>query len=557
MHGKAIVGLLLGILLRPMMVSVLSRVVLVGACVVAAMSTPSSATGASATASVGVLRASGAAVPVITCAQLAKSVLPNASITSAQSVTSGQYHPSESAQRLGGGPGRNLAGRTELGPNPAFCRIAATLRPSSDSDIKIEVWLPQSGWNGKLLTAGNSGWGGSLMYVAMLTALKAGFATASTDTGHDGSMPDGNGGKFSLGHPEKLVDYAYRAYHDLTVDAKALIEAFYGVGPSHSYWVGCSLGGLEGLIEAKRYPADYDGVVAGAPPNPITRFNALQVWPDWLISQDARRLIPQSKYAMIHEAVLKACSSPVGLKDGLVERPDRCDFDPIQLQCRGADGEDCLTSSQVYLLRQTYAGPHNSRTKELIFPGPARGSELEMFAFANGKAPDVALDLFRYAAFQNTTWNLTSMHWDNDVTAAIRKIGPLMHVDSDLKPFFNRGGKLLMYIGWNDYHNPEQLIEYYKAVVQHGGEQARDSVRLFTVPGMNHCLGGAGCDTFDKLGVIDAWVELGTAPQRIIAAKIDDEKIVRTRPLCAYPQVAKYTETGDIDDAVNFACVAE
>jgi feruloyl esterase len=370
-------------------------------------------------------------------------------------------------------------------------------------------------------------------------------------------MPDGNGGKFALGHPEKLVDYAYRAYHNLTVDAKALIKTFYGIGPAQSYWIGCSLGGLEGLIEAKRYPADYDGIVAGAPPNPIARFNAVQVWPDWLISQDASRLIPQSKYAMVHAAVLKACSSPVGLKDGLLEQPDRCDFDPIQLQCKGDDGEDCLTPAQVYLLRQIYAGPHNPRTKALIFPGPARGSELEMFAFANGKAPDVALDLFRYAAFQNPTWNLTSMHWDKDVTAAIQKMGPLMHVDSDLKPFFDRGGKLLMYIGWNDYHNPEQLIEYYKSVMAHGGDQARDSVRLFTIPGMNHCLGGAGCDTFDKLGVIDAWVEHGTAPQRIVAAKIDDEKVVRTRPLCAYPQVAKYTGSGDSEDAANFACVAE
>jgi feruloyl esterase len=443
--------------------------------------------------------------PVAACSALAKLAMPGATITSAESVGAGEYRMPQAAQGVFSRPGMNVAGRISSGPNPAFCRVAATLKPSIDSDIKIEVWLPQAGWNGKLLTAGNFGWGGSLMLGGMLTGLDAGYATASTDTGHDS-----NGGKFSLGHSEKLIDYAYRADHELTVDAKAIIKAFYGKGPTHAYWIGCSLGGLEGLIEAKRFPSDYDGIVAGAPPNPLTRFNALQLWPDYLISQQPNRLIPKEKYVMVHQAVLKACASPIGLKEGLVDAPDKCGFDPAQL---------------------------------------------EMYNFASGEAPSVALDLFRYAAFQNPDWDWKTMDWDKDVAAAIEKVGPLMHVDADLKPFIDRGGKLLLYIGWNDYHNPEQLIEYYKSVMKSGGgETARNSLRLFAIPGMGHCMGGVGCDTFDKLGAIDAWVARGEAPRRITAAKVDDGKIVRTSPLCAYPEVAKYKGTGDINDAASFAC---
>ena len=499
----------------------------------------------------------GTGAPVTPCGALAKLSLPEATILAAESVAAGEYRLPAQMQGLFGRSGMNVAGRTDFGSNPAFCRVAATLRPSRDSNINIEVWLPLSGWNGKLLTAGNFGWAGSLMYGGMLTGVEAGYATASTDTGHD-SVKDGNGGKFALGHPDRLIDYAYRADHELTVDAKAFIKAFYGKGPTHSYWIGCSLGGLEGLIEAKRYPGDYDGIVAGAPPNPLTRFNALQVWPAWLISQQPSRLIPREKYAMVHQAVLKACASPTGLEQGLVDEPDKCHFDPAQLQCKAGDGPDCLTAAQVYLLRETYAGPVNPRTREVIFPGPARGAELEMFNFANGTAGGVALDLFRYAVFQDPNWHWQAMDWDKDIGAAIEKIGPLMHVDTDLKPFIDRGGKLLLYIGWTDYHNPQELIEYYKAVVKNaGGESARQSLRLFTIPGMAHCMGGAGCDTFDKLGSIDAWVARGQAPERIVAAKVEDGKIVRTSPLCAYPAVAKYKGTGDPSDAANFTCAAD
>lgn len=498
--------------------------------------------------------AAAGAASAASCQALAKLKLPGASIGLARMVAAGEYLLPKSG--FGNNPGMNLAGRAELGPNPAFCRVAVILKPTADSNIAVEVWLPRSNWNGKLLTAGNFGSAGSLMYAGMLTALEAGYATTSTDTGHDNAKPDESGLKFALGHPQKLIDYAYRADHLMTVAAKAVVKALYGKAPAHTYWIGCSLGGLEGLIEARRYPADYDGIVAGAPPNPLARFNAFQMYPDWLIQQDPARLIPKEKYEMVHQAVLQACASPIGQKDGFVEEPDKCGFDPAQLQCKATDGPDCLTAPQVFLLQQFYAGPTNPRTHELIFPGQARGSEGDMFMFANGQPLGVATELYRYAVFQDPNWDWKTIDWDRDVDRAQAKIGPLMDVDSDLKPFFDHGGKLLLYIGWNDGHNPEQLIEYYKTLMADAGPRARDDSRLFTIPGMGHCGGGAGCDTFDKIAVIDQWVDEGKAPERIVAGKFDNGNLIRTRPLCAYPLVARYQGTGDPDAAANFICAS-
>ncbi len=510
------------------------------------------------------------------CGALGRLALPDTTITAAEVVAAGQLRPPAAPPPepsggppprppagAGGPPGRgldaimrqpgmNLAGKTTDGPNPAFCRVAATLRPSADSDIRVEVWLPLSGWNGKYLGVGNFGWAGSLMTAGMLTGVEAGYAAASTDTGHDASAPDGQGGRFTLGHPEKLVDYAYRADHLMTVTAKAMVAAFYGTAPTHSYWIGCSLGGLEGLVEAKRYPEDYDGIVAGAPPNPIVDFNAEQLWGGWLTHRDPSLQMPRSRFTMLHAAVLRACASPVGTAQAFVEDPARCAFDPRQLLCRGTETADCLTAAQVGLVEKLYAGPVNPRTGQVIFPGPAQGAEGELSA--DGRPFTVALDLFRYAAFQNPNWDWTTMDWDRDVARANAILGPLMEVDADLRPFFARGGRLLMYIGWNDGHNPAQLIGYYANLLRRAGPQARDSARLFVIPGMGHCLGGQGCDTFDKLGTIDGWVNQEQIPDWIIAAKVASGTVVRTRPLCAYPAIAHYQGTGSMDDAASFTC---
>ena len=244
----------------------------------------------------------------------------------------------------------------------------------------------------------------------------------------------------------------------------------------------------------------------------------------------------------------------MGTSDGLIEEPDRCRFDPQALLCKGADAPDCLTAPQVELMRQIYAGPVNPRTKESIFPGPAPGAELELRGPAGSRPHAAALELYQYVVHQNPNWDWKTMDFDADVALANKVLDPLMHVDADLKPFFDRGGKLMIYIGWNDYHNPLHVVDYYNDVLRTSGTQAKDSIRLFNVPGMGHCAGGVGCDTFDKVGTMARWLETGKPPEQIRASKLVDGKVIRTRPLCAYPKVAKYKGTGNIDEGENFVC---
>jgi feruloyl esterase len=246
------------------------------------------------------------------------------------------------------------------------------LRPSAESEIRIEVWLPLSAWNGRLLGIGNGGWGGRIVYSGaplapgLMEAVALGYAAASTDTGHDASVT-GRGGEFAIGHPQRLVDYGHRAVHEMTVKAKAIVTAFYGTAPKHAYFVGCSLGGMEALVEARRYPADYDGIIAGAPANPMALLNAAQLWPAWLVARDPSKAMPAAKFTLVHEAALMACSTPVGRNDALIERPERCEFDPQSLLCRNGDAPDCLTAPQVELMRRIYEGPSCS-----CLPSPPR-----------------------------------------------------------------------------------------------------------------------------------------------------------------------------------------
>lgn len=486
------------------------------------------------------------------CQALRRLSLPDVIIDVAQPVTAGTYQlPSGEMAFFGNMSGMNVAGQPNESPNPAFCRVAGTIHPSDDSAIKFEVWLPAHGWNRKFMATGNFGWGGQLMSSTMLGGLSQGYAVASNDTGHDSSTASGKGGRFALGHPEKLIDYAYRANHLMTLHAKSIIQAYYGSGPQQSYWVGCSLGGLQGLVEAQRYPADYDGIVVGAPPNALVNFNAAQLWPGWLIQQNPAMKMSKAKFDMVNRAVIAACAGHVGRQQGFIEEPDRCNFAPQQLLCPGADAPDCLSAAQVSLMEQIYRGPVNPRTGQVIFPGPAKGSEAELFIFAGDQPFGNALDLFRYVVFEDPAWDGRNIDWDRDIARATEKVGSLLSVEADLRPFFQRGGKLLLYIGWNDYHNPAELIDYYNALKNNGGE---DGVRLFTMPGVGHCFGSAGCDTFDKLGAIDTWVTQQRPPQRLITSRTRDGKVVRTRPICSYPLSAHYQDGGDVNDAASFVC---
>ncbi len=460
------------------------------------------------------------------CESLGALSVPHTTIALAQSVAAGQFTPPGR-----GGPGGAALFRTL----PAFCRVAATLQPSADSAIQIEVWMPASGWNGKLQSVGNGAWAGAISYPAMATALAAGYATTSTDTGHTG-----NNATFVVGHPEKLVDFAYRSVHEMTVAAKAIAASFYGNGPARSYFNGCSTGGRQALTEAQRFPNDYDGIVAGAAANYPTHLQGAQVWTAQVSHQDEAGYIPPDKYPLLHNAALQACDALDGVKDGVIEDPTRCHFEP-----------SVLTPQQAQVARKIYAGPPN-------FPGLEPGSELGWDTLSGPQPLSLANETYQYLVFQDPSWDYRKFDAVRDVAKAETVIGPTMDaIDPNLRPFFGHGGKLLMYHGWADPGiAPLNSVHYYSSVVDTlgGAAKTKDSIRLFMVPGMGHCRGGDGTDSFDPVAALDQWVTKGQAPEQIVASHSTKGAIDKTRPLCPYPQVATYNGTGDTNTAANFAC---
>ena len=481
-----------------------------------------------------------------TCESLSKLALKDSTITLAATVPGGELS-------LPGVSGNSARQYKEL---PAFCRVAATLTPTSDSEIKVEVWLPAADWNGKFQAVGNGGWAGVISYGAMAQALRRGYATASTDTGHTGGSA-----KFVLGHHEKLVDFGYRAVHEMTVKSKSIIAAFYGDAPKLSYWNGCSTGGRQGLKEAQQYPADFDGIIAGAPANYRTHLQIGQIWTASATLRDPASFIPPSKYPLIHKAVVEACDALDSVKDGLLENPTRCRFDPKVLECKGEDSPTCLTAPQVEAARKIYAGAKNPRTGLQIWPGLMPGSELGWGQTAGGREPiGLAMEYFRYVVFEDENWDWKTFNFDTD-TARTEKLEYGMNAtDPNLKQFVAHGGKLLMYHGWSDQLiTPVNSINYYKSVMDTMGGPARTAefARLFLVPGMGHCGGGEGPNSFDTVAALEQWVENGKPPQQMIASHLTNGTADRTRPLCPYPLVATWKGTGSTDTASNFMCAAE
>ena len=477
------------------------------------------------------------------CESLAKLALKDAAVTKVEVVAAGAFTPPDAGTARGPNPYKTLG---------AFCRVAATLTPTSDSDIKIEVWLPSSGWNGKYQAVGNGGWAGVISYSALAEALQDGYATASTDTGHEGGR-----GIFALGHPEKLVDFAWRSEHEMTAKAKKLIEAFYGSGPKLSYWNGCSTGGRQGLKAAQMVPEDYDGIVAGAPANRT----AISLWIADAVLRDPARYIPPAKYPVIHKGALDACDAGDGLKDGLIDDPRQCRFDPAVLQCKAGDEPSCLTAPQVAAAKQIYSNAINPRTKKEMFASLVPGSELGWGAQAAGPEPSPMIyDQYRYVVFKDPKWDWKTFDFDKDVVKGDLPENLIMNATNpNMDAFFKRGGKLIMYHGWSDQLVPPvNTIEYYDKVVAHmgGAAKAAEHVRLFMAPGMGHCAGGEGPNTFDEVKALEQWVEHGKAPARIEASHSANGRVDRTRPLCPYPQVARYTGSGSTDDAASFVCTA-
>jgi feruloyl esterase len=496
------------------------------------------------------------------CESLAFLKLTDTTITSANTVAAGPF-------TIPGPP--PPPGRPPRDPIllPAFCRVEATVKQA----IKFEVWLPASDWNGNLQGVGNGGFAGSISYAAMIEALKSGYTTTSTDTGHVG----GDAG-WALGHPELVVDYGYRAIHEITVRAKQIMVAFYGMGPRLSYFNGCSNGGRQGLMEAQRYPEDYDGILAGAPANYATHlYPGGLLWLVIATLNDPESYIPTNKLPAIENGALAACDALDGLKDGLIDDPRRCKFDPEVLLCAHDDSVNCLTKKQVVALKNIYAGapPLNGKP---IFPGKMPGGERGWATYMPTPSKNVSYNLsvgfFRDMVYEDPNWDFGSWDFAKGMPYTEKKLaGILDATDPNLKPFRAHDGKLLMYQGWSDPAvAPLNAINYYKSVVasmkgaQPGTferetdafllstQKVEEGVRLFMVPGMSHCGGGPGPNKFDAFGPLVSWVEHKEAPERIIASHSAKDAVDRTRPLCPYPMTAQFTGQGSIDDAANFVC---
>jgi len=482
------------------------------------------------------------------CAALSQELkLPHTTITLATEVPAGTLKLSGPM----GGPGGPPLNFAAL---PAFCRVAGTIRPTSDSDIRFEIWMPLSGWNGKFVGGGNGVWAGSIAYGDMITPLSRGYATAASDVGHQGSPLDGT---FLVGHPEKLTDFGHRAVHETAVAAKATINAFYGNAPTRSLYVSCSTGGRIGLMEAYRYPEDYDGISAMAPANPMVPLMVGSLWTGAAVMKDPASSIPPAKFALVHTAVLAACDAKDGVQDGIITNPPACHFDPGVLQCKGEDTADCLTAPQVAALRAIYAGPRNPRTGQPIFPGYSLGSEAQLPVMTMGKEPfPVATSFFRGPVFNDPSWSFGSFDYDHDVERALAYGSDALDVPpTGLAHFFAGNRKLLLSHGWADgLIPPQSTVNFYQALVKSiGAQRAREDVRLFMLPGMGHCGGGSGPSVVDMLGAIDQWAQTGKAPEELIASNPPNQP-ARSRPLCPYPKRATYSGHGNTDEAENFRC---
>jgi len=466
---------------------------------------------------------------------------------------------------------------TSLTDLPAFCRVAGVIRPTTDSVIKFEVWMPETSWNERFLGVGNGGFAGSIGYSGLAANLRRGFATAGTDTGHEGEAEDAS---WAYQHPEKVKDFGWRALHLTTDRAEKVVAAFYGRAARQSYFDSCSDGGREALMEAQRFPEEYDGILAGATANNWTGLLSSGVDVTQVTTGDPAGYISSMKLPAITHAVLAACDAQDGVKDGFINDPAKCHFEPKILLCKNGDSLDCLTAPQVRSLEKFYHGGTNSHGESLM-SGYAMGDEWQGWKdWVTGHGPGSASGLsyvqnfFRYMVYDDPKWSVLTADVDDAWQRANEKAAAdLNATNADLSRFAARGGKLILYHGWDDQAiSPWSTIAYYENVrKQMGTEKADGFVQLYMVPGMEHCAGGPGPDAFGQLGlpeakgagsgilhVLEDWVEKGTPAKEVVTAKFQGTgktaTVKMTRPLCPYPQVAVYKGAGSTDDAANFVC---
>ncbi len=477
------------------------------------------------------------------------------------------------------------------------CEIAAVSRPTSDSVINFTIWLPPlEDWNGKYLQYGSGGWGGIYQFHEMVGPLAQGYAVAETDDGHQSKdMLGAITPTWALGHPEKLIDFGYRAVHETAMQSKIVLQDYFERPASRAYFKGCSDGGREGLMEAERFPEEFDGIIAGAPANHWTHHFAGFIWDERALNAKPESRITPEQLPAIQKAALAACDELDGVKDGLIEDPRKCHFDPTVLLCHGAANADCLTQPQIDALKQVYAGPKNPKTGEQIYPGYEPGAEAEAGTWLGWIVPFPQIPqgsiqslmgngFFSLVVHEDPKWDWHRMDFSLDVKDADEKAVPILNsFNPDLRTFRDHGGKLIQYHGWGDPAiSPLDSINFYEKVTafltSRPDPRATDAkdvqgfYRLFMVPGMGHCVGGNGPNSFgndatqldnpvdadhDLVMALDRWVTKGSAPELLIGSgKTGGSAQVKlTRPLCAYPKVAHYKGHGDTNVAANFECV--
>jgi feruloyl esterase len=505
------------------------------------------------------------------CEKLSAVKIADTTITSAQSVAAGAFAgPTE--------PFNAMDASAFYKSLPAFCRVVAEAKPTADSDIKIEVWLPASGWNEKLLGIGNGGFAGLIDTMQLAQGMKGGYVSTATDTGHTGSPVDGT---WAMGHAEKVIDFGHRGIHEMTRVAKAVVRAYYTKAPQRSYFAGCSDGGREALMEAQRYPDDYDGILAGAPANNWTPLLTTAAYDTQALTMDPASYIPATKVPAVAAAVNAACDKGDGVRDGILNDPRQCHFDPATIECKAADSDKCLTAAQVVALKKLYAGTPDS-AGHIVFPGylpGAEGGQGGWGLWITGPVPGKSLMAFFGSGFfsefvyEKADWDLKTFTVDAGLKAANEKTAQALNAtETNLRAFKAHGGKIILYHGWNDPAiSALNTVNYFEGVIAKMGQKDVDSfARLYMVPGMQHCEGGPGTDTFGQVGglkfddpthsvqaALEKWVEKEKAPGAIIASKFegnDPKDAEMTRPLCPYPQAAKYKGTGDTNDAASFVC---
>ncbi len=483
------------------------------------------------------------------CAALLGMQVESGTVTSAQRFAQGQS--------LSGsiGLGTLFGGDTAVAASADLCRVQLKLQPTPSSDINVDLWLPES-WNAKLFSYGGGGFSGGLGQSAALmnTSVGRGYASATSDLGH----PAGATAQWAYNQPEKVVDFGHRANHLVAVTAKQVINAYYGSPVQRAYFQGCSGGGREALMEVSRYPDDYDGVIAGAAAMDFGEVMTQLLWASQKMAAAPGLLL---KLGMVNQAVMQQCDGLDGVQDGVLANPLQCGFDPVALRCQLLDTPLCLTGNEVNVLRKLYEGPRLA-SGELLIPGPAVGSEGVAWLL-NGLllSPVGGGEYYRWLVFNNPLWNPLFFNLENDYPSSRTLVEPIVDSgDPDISGFVQRGGKLIVYHGWNDALIPGgNAVRYYEAAQTLLGPTLDQHARLFMVPGMGHCSGGTGPTSFDMVPHLEAWVEQGQAPESVIAVQpgLFGGPPTASRPLCPWPKVAQYSGSGSTADAANFTCSAQ